>query len=744
MNEILQNKLSNLTTSPGIYQFKDKHGKIIYVGKAKNLRSRVRSYFTSKPVGPRLLRMISLIEDVEPITTDSEVESLILEINIIKDIKPRYNVNLKDDKSFPYIVITNEPYPRVFPTRKKRNDGSKYFGPYTDVGTMRESLKLLRDIFMIRNCNLNLTQESIERQKFKECLEYHIHKCEAPCIALVTEQKYNEMINEVEKVLNGKTGTLIKELEGRMNDAAENHRFEEAAVIRNKIRSLEVYSSRQKIISEDMLDKDVFGFVKEADEACAMILNIRDGKVIGKRHFYLDTVEDKSDSEILESVLFRYYSENNFIPDEVHLQNELTDLDAFKKWLENKSEEKKKINFLFPQKGEKLKLISMVRTNAQYMLDELKLQRLKREFIPHSITALKRDLRLTKLPRRIECFDISHVQGTDTVASMVVFYDGKPKKSDYRKFKLQSILDEVGRPDDFASMREVIYRRYRKYAENQPHPLTPSPKEKGNEDSNNENMMTNPLSHEEGMANSFDENNTTSPLSFGEACLTNDELLIPDEAGSQGGKGGEVEASAPRLHGQALSTDEVAIDDNIGASTPLSTEMPMPDLIVVDGGKGQLSSACKVLDDLGIKGQNIIGLAKRLEEVFLPGISDAQSIPKTSSGLKLLQRVRDEAHRFAITYHRKLRENRTIHSELDEIKGIGEKTRTKLLTEFGSVEKIKELVKDNFEEFEKRAGKSVAQKIKSAMNDDAALSGETNNNEELKVKNEEEQIANSK
>lgn len=642
MNDILKNKLDNLTTSPGIYQFKDKAGKIIYVGKAKNLRSRVRSYFTAKPAGPRLIRMISLISDLETIAVDSEVESLILEMNMIKELKPRYNVNLKDDKTYPYIVITKELFPRVFPTRKKRNDGSKYFGPYTDVGTMRQSLKILRDVFMIRNCNLNLTQESIENHRFKECLEYHIHKCEAPCIALVTAKRYQEMIKEAEKVLNGKTDTLIKELEQRMNDSAENERFEEAAVIRNKIKSLEVYTSRQKVVSEDMLDKDIFGFVKEADEACAMILNIRDGKVIGKRHFYLDTVEDKSDSEILESVLFRYYSENSFIPDEIYLQNELVDLDAFNKWLQAKQEEKEKINFVFPQKGEKLKLISMVRTNAQYMLDELKLQRLKREFIPHSVTALKRDLRLTTLPRRIECFDISHVQGTDTVASMVVFYDGKPKKSDYRKFKLLTILDETGRPDDFASMREVIYRRYRHYAEEQ---------------------------IQENIEN-----------------ISEQESISP---------------SAP------LRTEEQEV---------LSNTLPIPDLIVVDGGKGQLSSAVKVLDDLGIKQRNIIGLAKRLEEVFLPGMSDAQSIPKTSSGLKLLQRVRDEAHRFAISYHRQLRSKRTIHSELDEIKGVGEKTRQKLLTEFGSVDNIKQVIKENYEEFEKRAGKKLAEKIRDAFN----------------------------
>lgn len=611
-------KLSNLPAGPGIYQFKDKHGKIIYVGKAKNLRNRVRSYFVSKPVGPRLERMISLIDDLEVINTDSEVESLILEMNLIKQIKPRYNVNLKDDKSFPYIVITKEPYPRVFPTRKKRSDGSKYFGPYTDVGTMRYSLKMLRDIFMIRTCNYNITQEAIDKKKFKLCLEYHIHKCEGPCEGLVTQLHYNEMINEVEKVLNGKTSTLIKELEAKMKAAAEAEQFEAASVIRNKIQSLEVYANKQKIVSDDMLDKDIFAFVKEADEGCAMVLNIRDGKVIGKRHFYLDTIEEKSDEEILESVLMKYYSETDYIPDEVHLQNGLDELDTFTEWLKKKSD--KRVGFIFPKIGEKMKLISMVKANAQYMLDELKLQRLKREFIPNSVTALKRDLRLTKLPRRIECFDISNIQGTDTVASMVVFYDGKPKKSDYRKFKIQTALNEVGRPDDFASMREVIYRRYKRNAEETP-PLSP-----------------------------------------------------------------ERDAE--------------------------SEVLPIPDLIVIDGGKGQLSSAVKVLDDIGVKNQNIIGLAKRLEEVYVPGASDPQSIPKTSSGLKLLQRVRDEAHRFAITFHRSLRDKRTLKSELEDIKGIGKKTAQKLLTEFGSVEKIKDMIKENYDEFEKKAGKKVAEKIK--------------------------------
>ena len=644
MPEPLEIKLNSLPSNPGIYQFKDKNGKIIYVGKAKNLKNRVRSYFVNKPAGPRITKMISLIKDVEIINTDSEVESLILEMNLVKQLKPRYNVNLKDDKSFPYIVITKELFPRVFSTRKRWNNGSKYFGPYTDVTSMKYSLKMLRDVFMIRTCSLNITDEAIEKKKFKVCLEYHIHKCEGPCEGLVSAAHYNEMVGEIEKVLLGKTTSLIKELRQKMADAAAKEKFELAAMLRNKLESLEVYTEKQKIVSDEFIDKDIINFVKEDDDACAMILNIRDGKVIGKRHYYLDSVEDKSAPEILEIVIYRYYLENNFIPDEIHLPEEFesedVSMDAIAGWFLKQSQ--KQPEFIFPKRGEKVQLLSMVKTNARYMLDELKLQRLKREFIPNSITSLKRDLRLTKLPRRIECFDISNIQGTDTVASMVVFYDGKPKKNDYRKFKIRSALNEVGRPDDFASMREVIYRRYIKNAEEK----------------------------------------------FNSVPETEQDSVEKDPVGAQ-----YIEPSSNEIKKHA----EI---------------LPLPDLIVIDGGKGQLSSAYKVLTDLGITNQNIIGLAKKLEEVFVPEVSDAQSIPKTSSGLKLLQRVRDEAHRFAITYHRSLRDKRTLKSELEDIKGIGKTTAKKLLTEFGSVEKIKEIIANDFEDFEKRAGKKVAERLK--------------------------------
>jgi excinuclease ABC subunit C len=600
----LKEKLSNLPDSPGIYQFKDIAGKVIYVGKAKILKNRVRQYFQTKPVYGKLAAMISKIADLEIIKTDTEVEALILELNLIKELKPRYNVNLKDDKSYPYIVITNEPFPRVFPTRQKRTDGSRYFGPYTDVKTMRYALKTVRDIFMIRSCSLNLTKENIENKKFKVCLDYHIHKCEGPCEGLQTQQEYGEMIEQVAKLLNGKTTSLIKEMNIRMDELAENMMFEQAGKMRDKIESLKVYAAKQKMVGEEIVDRDIFAVDREDNDSCGMILKIRDGKVIGKSHYYLNNVLDKPDEEILSNLITNYYNKTEFIPEEIFLEKELEDSDVVKNWLESKRHDK--VDIIVPKIGDKAKLVAMVKANARLMLEELKLAKLKREFIAPSLDALKRDLKLDVLPRRIECYDISHIQGTDTVASMISFYDAKPRKSEYRKFKLESVLNEAGHPDDFLSMREVIYRRFKR-----------------------------------------------------------------------------------------------ALEEN----------QALPDLVVIDGGKGQLSSAVKVMDDIGIKiinrkntdgkeiksGVNIIGLAKRLEEIYFPEDPDPHSIPKTSSGLKLLQKVRDEAHRFAITFHRSLRDKRTLTTELLEVKGIGEKTANKLLKKFGSVETIRKNLTEDYE-----------------------------------------------
>ncbi|MBI1936844.1 MAG: excinuclease ABC subunit C [Ignavibacteriales bacterium] len=599
MNPLLEDKLNNLPALPGIYQFKNDKGKVIYVGKAKNLRSRVRSYFQNRLDNAKTSALVSKIEDLELIVTDSEIEALVLENNLIKELKPRYNVNLKDDKSFPYIKVTNEPFPQIYPTRNIVKDGARYFGPYTEVKTMKTSLRLINKIFKIRSCKLDLTEESIEKKKFKVCLDYHIKKCEGPCEGLVSALRYNEMVNQVVKVLRGKTDDLIEELETEMNSASANLEFEKAAELRDRIEQLQVYSSKQKIISNDLEDRDIISAAYEGKDASTTILNIRNGKLVGKRQLNLTTEENEDASRIYSAIIRFYYNEYVEVPKEIVIETEPEDSETLIEWLNTKAV--KKCKFVIPQKQSEAKsLLMMCKQNAQLQLKEIQLQKMKKEGnVPYVLSALQRDLRLKSLPRKIECFDNSNLQGTDAVASMVVFVDGKPKKSLYRKF----IIRTVEGPDDFASMREIIQRRYSKVIE---------------------------------------ENDT------------------------------------------------------------------MPDLIMVDGGKGQLSSAIESLESLGLKNFQIIGLAKRLEEVFLPGDSEPQSIPKTSSSLKLLQHLRDEAHRFAITFHRERRSKRTFTTELLEIKGIGEKVALKLLTEFKSLEEIK---KASLEDLAKVIGEAKAKLV---------------------------------
>ncbi len=607
----LHAKLEHLPSKPGVYQFKDGEGKVLYVGKAMNLRNRVLQYFSAsagqKPsqLGPRLEAMISRISDVEIIVTDSEVEALILEATLIKKIKPRYNIDLKDDKSYPYIVITNEPFPRVFVTRRIVRDGSKYFGPYTDVVTMRTSLKMIRDTFMVRSCNYYIDDEVIRKRKIRVCLDYHIKKCEGPCEGFVSQVHYSAMIKEVEQVLKGKVESLIRSLEEKMQKASHEHRFEEAAVLRDKIRSFRVYSDRQKVVDVDLTDRDVLAVAAEGGDGCGVLFKIREGKVIGRHHVYMSGVDDRTEAEIIEQFIERYYLDAEDIPREVFLPIEAEGGETLARWLSEKRCEK--VQVVVPKIGEKAKLLAMCKTNARFLLDELKLQKMKREdYVPHSVNALQRDLRLPDPPQRIECFDISNIQGSDTVASMVVFENGRPKKSEYRKFKVRSMQG----PDDFASMREVIERRYAR--------------------------------------------------------------LLQERA-------------------------------------------ELPDLIVVDGGKGQLSSTVEVLQRLGLKEIPAIGLAKRLEEVFVPGSSDPQSIPRTSSGLKLLQQIRDEAHRFAVTYHRVVRKKRTLQTELDLIAGIGKTRAKELLAAFGSVQGVKFATEEQLGEI---VGPSIAARVKEYFAED--------------------------
>ena len=576
----LKEKLENLPRSPGVYLFKDKNKKVIYVGKAVILRNRVRSYFQSGRIeDAKSQRLRSKIHDLETIVTDSEIEALILEANLIKEYTPRYNVNLKDDKSFPYIRVTNEKFPRIFPTRRIIKDGSKYFGPYTDVGSMRSLLKTIKRIFPIRSCSLDLTEENIKAKKFKVCLYYYIKKCMGPCEGLIDEEEYGQIVKNIIDFINGRDRIVLEELTLKMEKNAESLQFERAARIRDQIQAIKEFQYRQKVITPEEIDRDLFVAYAEDNDACGVVFKVRQGRVIGRQHFYLDGVEGETLDRILSHLLIRFYMHADFIPNEIYLPIPLEDGANIEQWLSEKV--KSKVQILFPQRGEKAKLLKMAYQNAKLLLQELKLQKMKdKDYIPHSVRALQRDLRLATPPLRIEAFDISNIQGTDATASLVTFVNGQPHKNDYRHFRIRS----KSTPDDFAMMAEAIERRY---------------------------------------------------------------------------------------------------------SRQLKEKQPLPDLILVDGGKGQLSAATETLAKLNIHDQPIIALAKRLDEVFVPGASEAQNIPRTSSGLRLLQHIRDEAHRFAITYHRKLRGKRSVYSELNDIEGIGDKRKKQLIHHFASLKNLK-------------------------------------------------------
>jgi len=608
--ETLLRKLKNIPRTAGVYQFKNAEGTVIYIGKAKNLNNRVRSYFQQgRPHEAKTVAMVSKIADVEFIIVDSEAEALLLEDALVKKMKPRYNILLRDDKSFPYIRVTNELFPRIFKTRKKINDGSKYFGPYTEGRNVKQLLLVIRNMFQIRSCDLNITAESIEHHKHKVCLDYHIKKCEGPCEGFVNEQSYHRNIQNAIQILNGKTEPVEHYLESEMQRLAEEMKFEDAAKIRDKYLLLKDYKSTQKIITAENIDRDIAGFSRAEKSASVVIFKVREGKLIGKRNFIIPDNKSANDGDMLQSALEKWFIESDFPPDELLLPFETEQISFVPDLFESKFH--KILQIHYPKIGEKRKLVNLANANAEYELREYQISLMKKEqTVPRAVLALQRDLKLAKPPVRIECFDNSHIQGSDYVSSMVVFVDGKPRKNDYRKFKLRTVEGN----DDFAAMREVITRRY---------------------------------------------------------------------------------------------------------SRVLKENLPMPDLVIVDGGKGQLSSAIEALKALSLDGKlQIVGIAKRLDEIIVPYSSDTLLLPKTSSSLRLIQALRDEAHRFAITYHRDLRLKRTLHTELTEISGIGEKIAQKLLIAFGSVDGVRHADRKALEDI---VGKSAAAKVFNFFNEAAEL-----------------------
>jgi excinuclease ABC subunit C len=610
--EPLRQKLDNLPTDPGVYKFLDEDDSVLYVGKAKNLRNRVRTYFQqSRQRDGRIAVMVKKAADVDVIITDTEVEALILENNQIKELQPRYNVNLRDDKTYPYICIKNERFPRVFKTRTVKQDGSKYFGPYTDVSKMNKMMDAIRSVFQLRTCSLDLSEEKVEAGKYDVCLQHHIDNCKGPCEGLQSEEDYMQTIEQVEKLLNGQTQELIDLLKDEMHVQSDKKNFEEAARLRDQIQALKEYSQEQKVVSQDFADRDVFALHLDRDEGigCGVLFQVREGKMIGKRHKYLRRIDGRADEELMLSFVENYYADANFYPEEVLLSHDpnehpAQDTHALEELLRREKGRQVPINV--PQQGDKASLVRMATSNAKLLVGEWKTQQMKRERdrIPEGVKALKGELKMDELPRRIDGIDVSHHGGKETVASCVVFTDGTPRKSDYRTYKIRS-TDE-GTPDDYQAMREVVERRY---------------------------------------------------------------------------------------------------------SRMLDEDGPWPDLVVIDGGKGQLNAAVEMLKEVDAYDRfEVIGLAKRLEEVFRPGDADPVLIGKDSPALQQLQKVRNEAHRFAVTYQRKRRKKQTLQSELLDIHGIGEKTAKTLLSEFGSVAKVKEAEEEALAEV---VGPSKAEKVRS-------------------------------
>lgn len=572
----LEAKLKHLPIEPGVYRMLDAKGTIIYVGKALSLRARVRSYFRSPHAhSPKTKALVRNIANFEVITTDSEVEALILEQNMIKEHQPRYNVNLKDDKKYPYIRISSDPFPLVEVTRFKRRDGGTYYGPYTNVKDMRHTVDTLRRVFPTRTCKHVKPHSNTERA----CLNFHINRCPGVCIGNINEQEYAQTIKKIRRFLAGNPKEIESVLKEEMQLAATHMEYERAATIRDRLQELAAVSTRQKVLDTENIDRDIFAMARQDNQVCGLVLHMRSGKLIGNRHFYLTGDIMKDDAELTAHFLKQYYIDTNNIPREIYLQHHLDDETTVRAWLE--TIRKDRVTIVVPQKGERFRLLELATRNAKLHLHELLVQREKiKGKIPYNVEQLQKDLHLKKAPRLIEGMDISNTSGTDAVGSLVVFKDGRPLKKSYRHYKIKTIEG----PDDFGMMREVVRRRYQR---------------------------------------------------------------IKNEHGT------------------------------------------FPDLIMVDGGKGQLSTVVEELAAIGLQHIPVIGLAKKLEEVFLPGIQDPQNIPKHSSGLKMLQALRDEAHRFAITYHKKLRSKRTFRSVLDDIPGIGVKTRTLLLKTLGSVDTIK-------------------------------------------------------
>lgn len=567
----IKNALAVLPEKPGVYLMHDASGKVIYVGKAVVLKNRVRSYFRNLASHtPKVKAMVAKIAEIETIVTSSEVEALILECNLIKKYRPRYNISLKDDKTYPYLKVTvQEDFPRLYVTRRQLRDGARYYGPYADAGAMHATVKLLRSMFPLRTCR--------KMNPDRPCLNYHIKRCLAPCAGYISKADYHKMIKSVCMVLDGRTTELERDLKQQMQEAADNYAFEEAARLRDQMQAVARLNEAQKAVTNNGGDMDIFGLGQDMTGLCVQLFFVRKGKLIGRDNFFLPDGGD-TPQEVMTAFVKQYYNEATFIPKEVVLPYlpEEDEKQLIETWLADKAQ--RRVELLLPQRGVKKDLLKLANENAVKLLNErLRKGSLSLKNDLQAAEELQQALGLEHPLERMDCFDISHTQGSETVASMVVFRNGTSSKKDYRRYK---IVSAEGKPDDFKSMQEVVYRRYRDYED-------------------------------------------------------------------------------------------------------------LPSLVVIDGGKGQLSSALEVIRGLGLDDLPVVGLAKREEEIFKPHQSESIMLDREGAALHLIQRIRDEAHRFAITYHRKLRGKRNLVSVLDHVEGIGPKRCQELWKAFKTLDAMR-------------------------------------------------------
>jgi excinuclease ABC subunit C len=644
----IQTQLNALPILPGCYIMKDARGTVIYVGKAINLRSRVRSYW-HKSAGysaPKTWQLAGHVQQIEFIVTGSELEALVLENNLIKRYRPHYNVRLKDDKRYPYIKVTwQEAFPRVFMTRRMERDGARYYGPFTAAWAVYETLGTLRKVFPYLTCDREITGADA-----RACMYFDIHLCSAPCIGAVSRDEYRAVIKQLMDFLDGRSDDIIADIRTRMDAAAEGLAYERAAALRDKLVALQKISEKQAIVSSRLADQDVVAMARADGQACVQVFFIRNGKLIGRDYFVLEGTAEKESQEVLSSFITQFYDEAAYVPPEILLPETIDESKIIESWLRDRRGDK--VELQVPHHGQRRDLVDMAVNNAVETLNTLHAQWLATEN-KHvtALSELQESLGLADPPTRIEGFDISNTQGSNIVGAMVVFDKGLPRRSDYRKFKIQTVANE---PNDYASLQEMLRRRFRRYAEKRT-------------------------------------------------------IEAPGVSAAPFGVGGEtagLSPSGPKGKGVVSMND-------IGKKRDSSFAM-LPDLIMIDGGKGQLSAAVEVLQEFGLDNIPIIGLAKQAEEIFRPAESQSLRLPRDASGLQLLQRVRDEAHRFGLTFHRSLREKQSIASQLDEIKGIGPRRRQALLKKFGSVDAIR---RASLEDLAAVGGmsKSAAQQVKASL-----------------------------